>query len=492
MRPRKYPNLWRGCVGAWCPSEDRSRSNRLTDFSGYNNHGVLTNMDPATDWVPSGGKMALDFDGVNDQLVFPAFNLSNNLTWCIWVHKTSATANHHIFGQGDGLTTGMYLQTNGSSQFVVYVTQVSISGGLLESNKWTAVSVTKTGSSISLYVNGTIRATGTASPTDSTTPLAVGYVRFNSGNFYSGSSSNVDDFRVYNRALSPSEIRTLSLRRGIAYETERPRRTRSVPVPTKVRTARRIPKRVYPNLWRGCVGAWCPSEDRSRSNRLTDFSGYNNHGVLTNMDPATDWVPSQGKMALDFDGVNDHAVLTTTDQTILNLPSQNQWSVAFWFFAGTLKGDNALLAWSGVDGLLFYGGDSAANRQRMFWSNRGGALAFTTTDLTAGWSHYCIAATDSTQLTYSQNGIASANTTITGSSSSFTNCYIANSTRYSQFGRSLIDDIRFYNRAITPSEIRTLSLRRGIAYETERPRRYWAVTTGNNRRRSLRYLTFPG
>ena len=38
----------------------------MIDRSGYGNHGTLTNMDPGTDWVPSGGKLALDFDVSND------------------------------------------------------------------------------------------------------------------------------------------------------------------------------------------------------------------------------------------------------------------------------------------------------------------------------------------------------------------------------------------------------------------------------------------
>ena len=56
-----YPELWRGCVGAWCPSLGPTGLT-LRDWSGFGNHGTLTNMDPGTDWVLSGGRYALDFD----------------------------------------------------------------------------------------------------------------------------------------------------------------------------------------------------------------------------------------------------------------------------------------------------------------------------------------------------------------------------------------------------------------------------------------------
>ena len=42
-----------GLQGWWCPSLDDAGNGTttLTDLSGNGNHGTLTNMDPATDWV---------------------------------------------------------------------------------------------------------------------------------------------------------------------------------------------------------------------------------------------------------------------------------------------------------------------------------------------------------------------------------------------------------------------------------------------------------
>lgn len=59
------------------------------------------------------------------------------------------------------------------------------------------------------------------------------------------------------------------------------------------------------------VGAWMML-DGNASPRLTDISGNLNHGTLTGMDPATDWVPTKQGMGLDFDGTDDRVVVTTS------------------------------------------------------------------------------------------------------------------------------------------------------------------------------------
>jgi len=55
-------------VGAWLLNDGGAQAR---DSSGNRNHGTLTNMDPATDWVgtPYGG--GLNFDGSNDRIALP-------------------------------------------------------------------------------------------------------------------------------------------------------------------------------------------------------------------------------------------------------------------------------------------------------------------------------------------------------------------------------------------------------------------------------------
>ena len=90
----EYPELWRGLVGAWCPAINPPGGTVLYDWSPNKNHGTLTNMDPATDWVTSGGYRALDFDGTNDRINCgtSASHEPNNITLVSWA-RTSKTGN---------------------------------------------------------------------------------------------------------------------------------------------------------------------------------------------------------------------------------------------------------------------------------------------------------------------------------------------------------------------------------------------------------------
>lgn len=63
--PRLFPD-----AGWWCPSLQSPGGTRLHDLRG-SNWGTLTNMDPVSDWVVSGGRGALDFDGSNDHVLIP-------------------------------------------------------------------------------------------------------------------------------------------------------------------------------------------------------------------------------------------------------------------------------------------------------------------------------------------------------------------------------------------------------------------------------------
>ena len=53
------------------------------------------------------------------------------------------------------------------------------------------------------------------------------------------------------------------------------------------------------------------------------------------------------------------------------------------------------------------------------------------------------------------------------------------------FSNAVIDDVRIYNRALSPQEIRILATRRGIAYEMAPRRRSSSAVQFNRRRRLL-------
>lgn len=98
----------------------------------------------------------------------------------------------------------------------------------------------------------------------------------------------------------------------------------------------------YPELWDGVIGAWAPCLGPTGS-RLHDHSRMANWGTLTNMDPPTDWVVSDGQYALDFDGSNDYV-----DCRIVYLVGD--FTISLWMKSGNVAQTNRYLLASNSPG----------------------------------------------------------------------------------------------------------------------------------------------
>ena len=221
----QFPILWKGCVGAWCPSQQRFPCSTLTDYSAANNHGPLTNMTVDGDWVASQGKMALDFDGSNDYVdvgnidAVKAANATMSLS--AWVYRRSTAANNGIICYRNSAsgwlfgydTSGLLRIYNGSS----YTT----SSVAIPLNTWTHASLIYANSSVIMQING-----GTGVSQATTTAAGFGFISLGAWDAGTFGCPNalLDDMRIYNRTLSAAEINVLRLRRGIAYEIA-PRRS---------------------------------------------------------------------------------------------------------------------------------------------------------------------------------------------------------------------------------------------------------------------------
>ncbi len=231
MYVRRYPNLWQNCVFAACPSHDNSRSTRVTDFSGYGNHGTLTNMDPGTDWVASGNGVALDFDGSNDYVDIGSNAILKPTTvvsvsgWCrvntamgfgrLVTSRTSATTDGYILSFD---TTGLAPRFGiGNGTLTTATSSSSVVAGI-----WNHLCGTWDGATVRVYLNGAETGSGSKSAISYTAGSVTLGSEFNPA-FNSPVIGQLDDIRIYQSVLVPSDIRTLALRRGIAYETKRNR-----------------------------------------------------------------------------------------------------------------------------------------------------------------------------------------------------------------------------------------------------------------------------
>ena len=219
-------SLKQGLVGAWIPSVSGSGL-LLPDLSGYGNNGTLTNMD-ASDWVSSQYGRALDFDGTDDNVDFGSssiLNCVNGLTISLWAKRNGAgggLANYHAWLQRfGGSTTGYQLYVPNSDNVLrFYTNTIVVSSYTMSDTEWHHLLVTNNGTTTRIYVDGIQRGSASQSLVDVPTSTTNNFGRFGTSGAANG---QLDDIRIYNRALTESEIRLLASRPGIGLEPRKPK-----------------------------------------------------------------------------------------------------------------------------------------------------------------------------------------------------------------------------------------------------------------------------
>lgn len=240
-----YPSLRRGCVGAWAPCLGPTGLT-LRDWSGYGSHGTLTNMDPASDWVPSGGRYALDFDGTNDYSVSSSLGIpsgSAKKTVGFWVYQRT---------RASGVNSAIVELATAGSTFtiqsvliggVTYVCTDSVAYNMTATgseipslNAWNYMLFSFNGASLEYWLNGVFIKTMAWPSSAAVTAIQIGRRSGAAVGYFDGL---IDDVCIYNRVISPQEIRLLASRRGIAYEMA-PRRRTSLQVAAAFSRRRRL------------------------------------------------------------------------------------------------------------------------------------------------------------------------------------------------------------------------------------------------------------
>jgi hypothetical protein len=231
-----YPSLWTGCVGAWNPGLGPSGL-VLRDQSGFGNHGTLTN---GPTFSASQGKYAMSFDGVDDLVDFGDNNVLNctvSLTISMWAKRngTSGGTYHAWVQRLSGATVGYQLYVTNSDNIVrFYTNAVLASSYAMSDTNWHHLCVTNSSSTTSFFIDGIPYGSGSQSLVSVTAATAKTFGTFSTAK----TNGFIDDARIYNRALSPQEIRTLATRRGIAYEMAPRRRSSSAVAVTSYSTFR--------------------------------------------------------------------------------------------------------------------------------------------------------------------------------------------------------------------------------------------------------------
>ena len=191
------------------------------DVSGRGNHGTLTGMDPATDWVwsPELNRWALDFDGSNDYVTFGGLSWNVNYesyTFSLWCRASSGIAQYDTaFGQCTDSGLGFRLWTTDSSSHKWSWDGGSGSGVIASSvipvGEWQHIvcEFRNTGAAsatIRMLLDAVSQGTSNITPSPGDNNFQVGRHGTTSRYF----PMQVADFSVFNRALTTPEIQWLA------------------------------------------------------------------------------------------------------------------------------------------------------------------------------------------------------------------------------------------------------------------------------------------
>lgn len=208
-----------GLAGYW--KFDEGSGSAIFDSSGRNNHGTTSGAFAATFIDGKRGK-ALSFDGTNDYVSVPRNSILNSTidgshTVSMWIRNSQVTTVDRLFGMPDA-TSGThavllnytsvgkvsYYEGSGADVNSLLSTTADLNNG-----KWRHLVFQLDGTTMRIYVDGVLDSSRTmVAATLSDENLYIGRTRGidASDQYFNGL---IDDVRIYNRALSAQEIRTL-------------------------------------------------------------------------------------------------------------------------------------------------------------------------------------------------------------------------------------------------------------------------------------------
>jgi hypothetical protein len=401
----------------------------VSDASGFNNHGTVRG---ATSQAGKIGK-ALKFDGVDDWVTVAdaaSLDLTSAMTLEAWVNPSTLTQWHTVLlkESAAGMAYELYAHNPDISRPAAYGTLNGALRGVtgtaaLPTNTWTHLATTYDGTNMQLYVNGAlVRSVARAGVMDATTgPLRIGGNVPWGGEFFAGL---IDEVRVYNRALTASEI-AADMNRGGTPPPPPP------PAPTPA----------GPVLALGF-------NEAAGSPIAHDSSGSGRDGSIRE----AQIVPGKFGNALSFDGVNDW--VTVADAAALDLTSA--MTLEAWVRPSEIAGWRTVLMKESPDSAAYelYANEETDRPSAYFVAGTTfKGVTGTAALATAAWTH--LATTyDGANMRLYVNGVLARTVARTGAiNTTAAPLRVGGNNAWGEFFSGLIDEVRVYNRALSQSEI---------------------------------------
>jgi len=200
-------------VGHW--TFDEGEGTTAYDSSGNDYHGTLQG-DPQ--WVTGNIGGALEFDGTGDYVEVPdseGLHLWERFTLAAWIYQVESRSSRIIDKATAGTSNGPHMDTHPGTKIRSCSGTCNSTASDHTLDEWHHVAVTFDEGDVKLYVDGSIEGEGsTSSPlAGNSIPLRIG-ADSNAQNLFHGL---IDDVRVYNHALTETEIRAAMVGEAVAF-----------------------------------------------------------------------------------------------------------------------------------------------------------------------------------------------------------------------------------------------------------------------------------
>lgn len=432
-------------VAEW--NMDENTGSLVNDSSGNNNTGTFGIGDSSPSWTIGKYSSGLNFDGVNDYVDMGNGSSLNNLTdltISAWINigNTSPSYRSGIVSRRNGINGGLNFDVSGAIE-EGGGRQIEIfeggGGGIqgatkLSFNTWYHVAAVMQGTSVKLYVNGSLDGSGTTSWTwDSSTPVYIGNIGNINNYLFKG---RIDQVKIYNYARTPTQI-------AWDYNKGKP------------------------------VAWW--KFDECQGSTAFDSSGIGNTGSINigtsgsqnslgtcSIGTSAAWTNgASGKLnsSLNFDGVDDYVNIADTTNSYLDI-GQPGMTISAWIKPKTLSSGEHTIVGKNSPYLLWvssYNGNYYI--RSALYKNSDWNVAFSADhSISIGvWQHVVVTYDGAIRKIYI-NGIQSGNTDtqISGNIDVSNSSLTIGQDFDSRYFDGQIDDVRLYNYALTPYQIKTL------------------------------------
>jgi hypothetical protein len=206
----------RGLIWSWLGVGFGRGSNKVIDLSPRRNHGTLTRMDPATDWVfDRQVGWGLDFDGSDDYTEVP-FTIGLPFTISCWLRLPGAGACYALSLSESAYTTRQFYIGTGAvdpSRWTFALrhnttftdNEATSAAGAVAAGVWVQLTGVAVATTLrQLYVNGVLAGTNTTSMgTPVVDRMWIGGLGDSTPSY---SAVRIANVMVYNRVLAASEV----------------------------------------------------------------------------------------------------------------------------------------------------------------------------------------------------------------------------------------------------------------------------------------------